>query len=290
MQKEATLYEKLENNQVACSACAHRCKIKPKNRGICHTRENRDGKLFSLVYGKACVFNVDPIEKKPLMHFLSNTKTLSIGTVGCNFSCDFCQNWNLSQDNKKMEGIVGSDLSPEGIVKIAKKFNLPSISYTYNEPAIFSEYAADTAKLAKLEGINNIYVTNGYLTKESRALILPYLDAANIDLKSFDDSFYKTFCGAKLEPVLETIEHFFNTNVHIEITTLVVPNENDTKKNFERIANYISGLSKDIPWHISRFYPAHKMKDLSPTDLKSLELAKKIGQNAGIKNIYIGNV
>jgi pyruvate formate lyase activating enzyme len=253
-------------------------------------RQNIDGELFLLVYDKACAFNIDPIEKKPLFHFLPGTKILSLGTVGCNFGCDFCQNWQISQASKGVEReVVGSDLPPDKVVLIAKQYKIPSIAYTYNEPAVYSEYAHDIAQLAHSEGIKNVYVTNGYLTAESRRYILPYLDAANIDLKSFDDSFYRKICKARLGPVLETIEDFYRNKVHIEITTLIIPGQNDNEKNLQDIASYIAGIDKNVPWHISRFFPHHKMSDIEPTDIASLNRAKEIGKKAGIRNIYIGN-
>jgi len=222
---------------------------------------------------------------------LPGTKILSLGTVGCNFKCDFCQNWQISQASKGVgKKIIGSDLPPEEVVAIAKKYKIPSVAYTYNEPAVFSEYAHDIAVLAQKEGIKNVYVTNGYLTLESRKYILPYLDAANIDLKSLDEDFYQRICGAKLKPVLETIEDFFANGVHIELTTLIVPEENDNEKNLLDIARYIVKLDKNIPWHISRFFPHHKMDDLEMTEIQSLELARDIGRKAGLINIYIGNV
>lgn len=288
---KATLFEKLDGQNVRCLACAHKCVIASGNCGTCGVRENNKGELYLLVYGKACAFNIDPIEKKPLNRFLPGTKILSLGTVGCNFRCDFCQNWQISQASKGVDKkIIGSNLPPEEVVAIAKKYKIPSIAYTYNEPAVFSEYAHDIAKLAHAEGIKNVYVTNGYLTAKSREYILPYLDAANIDLKSFDDNFYKKICGASLQPVLETIEDFLENDVYIELTTLIVPGENDSEKNLSEIAEYIAKLDKNIPWHISRFYPHHKMDKLEPTDIKSLELAKNIGEKADLINIYIGNV
>jgi pyruvate formate lyase activating enzyme len=291
MSHKATLFEKLDGQNVRCLACAHKCVIAPGNCGTCGVRENNKGELYLLVYGKACVFNIDPIEKKPLNRFLPGTKILSLGTVGCNFRCDFCQNWQISQASKGAgKKIIGSDLPPEEVVAVAKKYKIPSIAYTYNEPAVFSEYAHDIAKLAHAEGIKNVYVTNGYLTPESRKYILPYLDAANIDLKSFNDDFYKKVCGASLQPVLATIEDFLASGVHIELTTLIVPCENDSEEDLTDIAQYIVKLDKNIPWHISRFYPHHRMDKLEPTDIESLELAKNIGKEARIKYIYIGNV
>jgi pyruvate formate lyase activating enzyme len=283
--KECILYKKLEGEEVQCIACNHRCIISEDEKGICGVRKNINGKLFLLVYGLIVSENIDPIEKKPLYHFLPNTKTYSIGTVGCNFKCYFCQNYNISQ----LREIVGKEVIPEEIVERAIKTGCKSISYTYNEPTIFAEFVKDTAVLAKKKGLKNILVTNGYMTKECLDFLGEYIDAMNIDLKSSDDKFYRNICKAKLKPVLETIKLAHKKGIHIEITTLVVPGENNSIRIFENIAEFISEIDKNIPWHISRFFPMYKMRDKPTTPLESLKKAEAIGKKY-LKHVYLGNV
>ena len=286
------LYKKLKDKSVRCLACAHYCQIAPDGFGICGTRQNQNGKLVSRVYGHVAAIHVDPIEKKPLYHFMPGSEILSIGTLGCNFRCPWCQNWDISQATKQRNKPKnwGQKISPEEIVELAKKYKTPAVAYTYNEPAIFIEFAHDTAKLAHRIGLKNIFVTNGFLSKESFEYIKPYLDAANVDLKSMDDKFYQKYCGTRLQPVLDTIRRLHNAKIHIEITTLIIPGVNDSDANLNKIAKFIANLSPKIPWHISRFYPAYKMADTPPTPLKSLDRAAAIGQQAGLEHIYIGNI
>lgn len=282
--KECVLYKK-EKGNVRCFACAHRCLIPEGKTGICGVRKNIKGKLYLLVYGLVISENIDPIEKKPLYHFLPKTKTYSIGTVGCNFKCDFCQNYEISQ----LRQIIGKEIIPEEIVERAIKAGCKSISYTYNEPTIFIEFAKDCAVLAKKKGLKNVLVTNGYMTKECLDFIAPYLDAMNIDLKSFKESFYERICKGKLKPVLETIKNAHKKGIHIEITTLIIPGENDSLKEFEQIAKFISKIDKNIPWHISRFFPIYKMLDKEPTSIETLKKAEEIGKKY-LKYVYLGNV
>jgi len=282
---ECILYKELPDEEVQCIACNHRCIIDKDKRGICGVRENREGKLYLLVYGLIISENVDPIEKKPLYHFLPNTKTYSIGTVGCNFKCYFCQNYRISQ----LREIVGQDITPEEIVERAIKTGCKSISYTYNEPTISAEFVKQTAILARQKGLKNILVTNGYMTKECLEFLGKDIDAMNIDLKSFDEKFYNKICKARLKPVLETIKLAHEKGIHIEITTLVVPGENNSVNQFEKIARFISNIDKNIPWHISRFFPMYKMKDKQPTSLDVLKKAEAIGKKY-LKYVYIGNV
>jgi pyruvate formate lyase activating enzyme len=289
--KEAVLYEKLKGKSVRCQLCAHRCLIAPGKRGICSVRENRDGTLYSLVYGLAIAANVDPIEKKPVFHFLPGTESFSICTAGCNFRCEFCQNWQISQITKGAGGeIVGEKLPPEEIVKKALETGCASIAYTYTEPTIFFEYAADTAKLGRKKGLANVFVTNGYQTPETIAEMAKFVDAANIDLKSFSDDFYQKICGARLAPVLESIKLMHEAGIWVEVTTLVIPNQNDSSGELTQIAKFIAGVDKSIPWHISRFHPEYKMLDSSPTPLKTLTTAYQIGKKAGLNYVYLGNV
>ncbi|MBW3023276.1 AmmeMemoRadiSam system radical SAM enzyme [Candidatus Woesearchaeota archaeon] len=289
--KKAILWKKLENSNVECQACNFRCKIAPDQTGICMVRKNVNGTLYSLVYGSIISKNIDPIEKKPLFHFLPGTRTFSIGTVGCNFKCLFCQNYDISQYVRDGGFITGKETTPKEVVEEAKKYSCESVAYTYNEPAIFVEFVVDTAKLAKKSGLKNVYVTNGYETKEALEKIKGLIDAMNIDLKSFDKNFYMKTCGAvDVEKVLETITNAYNMGFWIEITTLVIPGHNDSDENLRKIAKFISSLDKNIPWHISRFFPMYKMENVPPTPIDTLIKAYKIGQEFGLRYIYIGNV
>ena len=291
MLKEAMFYEKLEDNLVNCDLCSHRCRrIADFKRGICGVRENRDGKLYSLVYGKAVARSVDPIEKKPLFNFLPGSRSYSIATVGCNFRCDNCQNYDISQLPKERNIIVGQDVSPEEIVSAAKRSNCASIAYTYSEPTIFFEYAYDIAKLARKEGLKNVFVTNGYITPEALKEISPYLDAANIDLKSFSDEFYRKSCGAHLQPVLDSIRLYKRLGIWIEITTLIIPTLNDSEEELRKIAGFIKEVGEDTPWHITQFHPMYNLPDLPRTPVSTLRKARQIGLEAGLRYVYEGNV
>jgi pyruvate formate lyase activating enzyme len=290
--KEAMFYEKLEDKMVKCNLCSHRCsRIADSKRGICGVRENKDGKLYSLVYGRVAARSVDPIEKKPLFHFLPGSRSYSIATVGCNFRCRNCQNYDISQLPKERGIIVGQEVSPEEIVSAAKRNNCESIAYTYSEPTIFFEYAYDTAKLASKEGIKNVFVTNGYITPEALREISPYLDAANIDLKSFSDDFYRKNCGARLKPVLDSIRLYKSLGIWTEITTLIIPSQNDTEEELRKIAEFIKKeVGEDTPWHITQFHPTYKLIDLPRTPVTILRKAREIGLEAGLRYVYEGNV
>lgn len=283
---ECTLYEKLDNQKVKCTACRHYCIIAPEKKGICGVRQNKNGKLYLLVYGKPSAVNIDPIEKKPLFHFLPGTKSFSIGTMGCNFKCEFCQNWDLSQKYDR----IGEDLSPEKAVEICREKKLESISYTYNEPGIFAEYVYDTAKLAKKHGIKNVMVTNGYESDEALNYLKPYVDAMNIDLKSFNEDFYKRICKASLKGVLDCIKKSYALGFWIEITTLLIPGKNDSNAELKKIADFIASIDKNIPWHISAFHPDYKMTDVMATSSASLAKAYEIGKKACLKYVYTGNI
>jgi pyruvate formate lyase activating enzyme len=303
---QAILYKELGNNKVQCTACKQNCIIPKNNTGICGVRQNKDGKLYLLVYGKVASFNIDPIEKKPLYHFMPATDIFSLGTVGCNFACDFCQNWDISQITKDLKNKLlkekkiadidieisnfGYDLPPEKIVEICLEKNIPSIAYTYNEPSIFFEYAYDTAKLANKKGIKNVFVTNGYETEEALKLLNPYLDAMNIDLKSFNDEFYKKICKARLQPVLDTIRLAHKLGIWIEITTLIIPTKNDSDEELKKIANFISNIDKNISWHVIAFHPDYKMTNVSSTGYDVLNKAYNIGKKAGLNYVYTGNI
>ena len=291
MMKEAMLYEKLDGNKVRCYLCAHRCQILPQGLGICGVRKNIDGVLNTLVYAEAIAASIDPIEKKPLYHFLPGSSSYSVATCGCNFKCGFCQNWQISQTSKKSLNLSNQNqLMPDQIIREAKRANCASISYTYTEPTIFFEYAYDTAKLAKAQGLKNIFVTNGYMTEEALKEISPYLDAANIDLKSFSEDFYRKECKGSLQPVLDSIKLAKDFNIWVEVTTLVIPGQNDSEDELKNIVQFIASLGGEIPWHISRFHPNYKFLDYEPTSLEILKRAKKIGESAGLRYVYLGNV
>ena len=291
--KESLLYKKLKDKKVQCQNCAHYCIIKNNEKGKCNVKENKNGKLFSLAYGKIAALSIDPIEKKPLFHFLPGTYSLSFCTVGCNFKCLNCQNYNLSQINPKKDEIFGKELSPQKIVSIALENNLPSISYTYTEPAVFSEYALRVMKLAKKKGLKNVWVSNGFWSKELFNLISPYLDAVNIDIKSSEDDFYVKYCKGKLEPVLDNLKSLKQKKIWTEVTTLVIPTLNDKEKIFKEIARFIKNeLGKETPWHVDRFFGdiSWKLQNIPDTPIETLKKAKQIGEKVGLKNIYIGNI
>ncbi|MFQ6103354.1 MAG: AmmeMemoRadiSam system radical SAM enzyme [Candidatus Glassbacteria bacterium] len=288
--KEAMLYEKLEDGKVRCNLCAHRCKISAGKKGVCLVRENRGGSLYSLVYDKISSANVDPIEKKPLFHFIPGSRAFSIATVGCNFKCDFCQNSSISQIVRNGGAIYGTKMSAEELVEVAKRYNCRSISYTYTEPTVFFELAYDTAKLASEEGIKNNFVTNGFMTAETLEKIRPYLHGANVDLKSFKDETYKKVIGGRLHPVLETIKLMKEYDMWVEVTTLIVPGLNDDEDELREIAEFIAAVGVEIPWHVTRFHPDYRMTDRHPTTLEKMKTAERIGYESGLRYVYCGNV
>lgn len=289
--KEALLYEKLGDNLVHCYLCAHHCRITDQKFGFCGVRQNLNGILYTHAYAEVIAAHVDPIEKKPLYHFLPGSKSFSIATIGCNLHCEFCQNWEISQVSFRDGAQLGQEeFSPEEIVEEAIRNGCKSISYTYTEPTIFFEYAYETARLAKEKDLCNIFVTNGYMTKEALEMIKPYLDAANVDLKFFKDSSYKKVCSGSLTPVLDTIKLMKELKIWVEITTLVVPGENDSDEELSGIAKFIAGVDKNIPWHVSRFHPDYKLTHSHPTPETTLEKAQGLGYKAGLKFIYAGNV
>jgi pyruvate formate lyase activating enzyme len=289
---EAYLYESLKDNEVKCNLCNHRCNIKNGGRGICGVRENRGGVLETLVYGKVIARHIDPIEKKPLFHFLPGSLSYSIATVGCNFKCRFCQNADIAQMPSDRKGrIVGDAFTPEDIVAEAIKGDCKTIAYTYTEPTVYFEFAYDTAKLAAQKGIRNVFVTNGYITEEALHMIHPFLDAANVDLKAFTEGFYKTTCKAKLVHVKETLKRMKSLGIFVEVTTLIIPGLNDDKKELENLSAFlVDALGPETPWHISRFHPTYKLTDRPPTPVETLIRAREIGVKAGLKYVYTGNV
>ena len=288
--KEAMLYTPLEGGKVRCFLCHHRCLIHPGHRGFCGVRENREGSLYTLVFGRAVSLHVDPIEKKPLFHFLPGSTSFSMATAGCNFKCLQCQNHEISQMPRDHGRIEGSLVSPEKIVALARQNQCRSISYTYTEPTIYFEYAYETALLARREGIKNVFVTNGYMTEEALQAIQPYLDAANVDLKSYREEFYREVCGAKLSPVLENLKRMREMGIWVEITTLVIPTLNDSDREFEEIARFVLTLGPEVPWHVSAFYPTYKMLDPPRTSAATLHRARAIGLKAGLRYVYCGNI
>ncbi|HIE31656.1 MAG TPA: AmmeMemoRadiSam system radical SAM enzyme [Methanosarcinales archaeon] len=287
--KEAMFYEKLADNRVKCHLCNHFCVIGENKRGICSVRENRDGTLYSLVYGRLVASDVDPIEKKPLFNFLPGTRSFSIATAGCNLRCLWCQNWYISQLKSKQE-IPGQDMAPEEVVDLAIRNNCKTIAYTYTEPTIFIEFALDVMKLAHNAGIKNVFVTNGYISSEALLEISPYLDAGNIDLKAFNEKTYRKMCGAGLAPVLETIRLYRELGIWLEVTTLVVSTVNDSEEELREIARFIADVGVEIPWHITRFHPQYKFLDAPSTRIEILHRAREIGIEEGLRYVYEGNI
>ena len=291
MKKEALLYNKLKHNQVQCVLCSHRCKIADQKLGICGVRQNLAGILYTHVYADVIASQSDPIEKKPLYHFLPGTQSFSIAAPGCNFRCGFCQNWQISQ-LKAGNGVSFEDhFCPSGdTVNAALSNKCASISYTYTEPTINFEYCYDVSKLAKEKGLKNVWVTNGFMTLEALKIIAPYMDAANVDLKFFNESSYKKICGGGLKPVLESIKFMRQNNIWVEVTTLVVPGKNDSEAELKQIAQFLAGVDADIPWHISKFFPNYQYTSDDPTPEGTLQKAFEIGQRCGLRYIYVGNV
>jgi pyruvate formate lyase activating enzyme len=289
--KEALLYEKLENNRIHCFLCAHNCQIQPDSFGICGVRQNIDGTLFTHAWNKLIAENIDPIEKKPLYHFLPGTKSYSVATIGCNFKCGFCQNWQISQLNATtVKSGWNQEISSDKIIQDALRNQCRSISFTYTEPTIFFEYALDIAQKAKAADFLTVFVTNGFMTTKALDTIRPSLDACNVDLKSFNDTFYKKTCKARLEPVLESIRYMYKLGIWIEITTLVITGENDSEKELTQIAEFIASVNIAIPWHISRFFPNYQFTTQAPTPLSKIHSASAIGKKAGLLYVYEGNV
>jgi len=287
--KEALFYQKLENKTVQCQLCPRRCTIANGGRGFCGVRENRDGTLYTLVYAKPVAIHIDPIEKKPLFHFLPSTTAFSIATAGCNLRCKFCQNWQISQ--AKPEEIDYVNLTPQDLINKAKESGAPTIAYTYTEPTIFYEYMLETAKLAKFFGIKNIMHSAGYINEEPLRQLAKYLDAANIDLKGFSNDYYAKMSSATLEPVLKALKVLKEEGVHLELTNLVLPGYNDDPETITKMCLWIKeNLGPDTPLHFSRFFPMYKLVSLNPTPVESLERARKIALDCGLRYVYIGNV
>ena len=299
------LYEPLERGKVRCTACSHYCRILPGQSGICGIRQNQEGKLFLLVYGKAAAVNLDPVGKKPLFHFLPGSSIFSLGTIGCNFGCSFCQNWDISQaarsirtrlmkdQRPELQGVevtkFGYDLPPKRIVELCLG-KAPSIAYTYNEPVVFYEYLRDTAELAHKKGLKNVMVSSGYESEEAMLGLHGLIDAMNIDLKGFTDEFYRQVCLATLEPVLRTIRRARELGIWVEVTTLVIPGKNDSDDELRGIAEFLASVDRDMPWHLTAFHPDYKMQDIRQTPLATLKRGYRIGKDAGLHYVYLGNV
>jgi pyruvate formate lyase activating enzyme len=290
------LYNRLEDARVGCRLCAHRCRIATGRRGICQVRENREGALYSLVYGQLISQAVDPIEKKPLFHFYPGSQSFSIATMGCNLRCSFCQNAEISQLPHDQGAIYGRSTEPQSVVDAAQRYGCATIAYTYTEPTIFFEYTYDVARLAHAARIANVYVTNGYMTADMLEMVTypdkpPLLDAANVDLKAFRDEFYRRECGASLQPVLDSLRMMKARGVWVEVTTLVIPGLNDSDGELGDIARFIADeLGVDTPWHVSRFHPTYKLLDRPPTPAHTLHRAREIGLAAGLRYVYEGNI
>lgn len=287
--KEALFYSKLDHSKVKCSLCNHGCIISPQGRGICGVRENREGILYSLVYGKLIAINIDPIEKKPLFHFFPGSASYSVATVGCNMKCLHCQNYSISQYPRKHRDIPGEAYTAQEVVKEAKSSACKSISYTYTEPTIFLEFAYDCMTLAHKERIKNVFVSNGYMTEEVCRFIAPYLDGINIDLKG-DSEFYKKICSAKLEPVLNNIRLLRSLGVWVEVTTLIIPKLNDSVDFLREVAKFLVSVDPAIPWHVTQFYPTYQLVDRGRTPVETLRKAREIGLSEGLKYVYTGNI
>jgi len=288
--REAILYEKKPGGDVVCRLCPHLCRIAEGKRGLCGVRENRAGTLLTLVYGRLIARHVDPIEKKPLYHFLPGSLSYSVATAGCNLSCRYCQNYQISMEARSLSSIPGQISTPEEVAGSAKAAGCLSIAYTYTEPTIFMEFALDCAARAKEAGLANIFVTNGFMTREAAVMASEAIDAANIDIKAATDEGYRAVCGGRLQPVLDAVRRFYEKGVWIEITTLIIPGFNDDRGSLEFIASFVASVDPAIPWHLSRFFPSFKMSDRPPTPVQTLEMAERVGKEAGLNYVYVGNV
>ena len=288
---EALLYEHLDHQRVRCNLCGHRCVIPANKQGVCQVRENQHGTLYTLVYGKQISSHIDPIEKKPLYHFLPGSRSYSIATPGCNFQCQWCQNWQIAHLPRFKDINSIDHTPPEKIVRSASSSKCESIAYTYTEPTIFFEYAYDTAILAHQNGIANVFVTNGYMTTEMLNLIHPVLDAANVDLKAFRKTTYHKSIGAGLQQVLDSMKTMKALGIWLEVTTLVIPGLNDDPAELKDIADFIAAeLGEDTPWHISRYFPQYQFTNTPATPRQTLKKAEAIGKSAGLQYVYLGNI
>lgn len=289
METKPVLWEKQNNNSVRCNICHNRCIIQSGKVSRCFSRKNMGGEMVLNTYALASSIAVDPIEKKPLYQFHPGTMVFSVGGWGCNFRCQHCQNWHISQSIHESKSHY---LSPEGAIELALRYECRGICWTYNEPAIWLEYTIDSARLAKENGLYTAYVTNGFMTIEALELIAPYLDAYRVDLKSFDDGFYREICGVSGgQDVFRTAKHARKLGMHIEAVTNIIPNRNDSDENLKNLAEWIAqNLGKDTPWHVTRFFPCYRLAETGPTPVETLYRAVEIGEKAGLARIYTGNV
>lgn len=293
MNHASAFYEKLDKESVRCSLCPHGCKIGEGKFGICRVRKNINNRLYSTTYGTLIAENIDPVEKKPLYHFLPGSSTYSIAAPGCNFSCKFCQNWQISQiKNQSSERSGGKTtlIEPSAIVAAAKEAGCKSIAFTYTEPTVFYEFMMDVSEIAQKAGLKTIMVSNGFITVEALKRLCTVIDAFNIDLKSFSNDFYRKMCGGCLEPVLNTIEFIHSANRWLEVTTLLIPGENDSAKEVDAVASFIASIEKEVPWHVSRFFPAYKLSHFTATPIKSFQSAVDAAARQGLKYLYLGNI
>ena len=286
----AKWWEPTENNKILCTLCPRYCKIGEGQPGFCYIRQNINGKLYTIGYGRPTGFAIDPVEKKPLNHFLPGSTILSFGTAGCNLGCKFCQNWSMSK--AKLDDENSLEVYPEGVVELAKSYHTPSIAFTYNDPTIFGEYVIDISKIARKEGIKSVMVTAGYIDKDARKDVYKYIDAANVDLKGFTERFYHKNTFSHLNDVLDTLVWLKNEiNVWIELTTLLIPGENDSDEEIKNECDWIlNNLGENVPLHFTAFHPDFKMLDKIPTPHSTLIRTKNIAEAIGIKYCYVGNV
>ena len=288
---EALLYEKLADNKVRCQLCAHHCLIADGKRGICRVRENKAGVLYSIIYGKLIAAHVDPIEKKPMFHFYPGSRSFSIASPGCNFDCQWCQNWEISQGDSAAAAARCPYTPPQDVVSAAKREGCQSISYTYTEPTVFFEFTQDVGILAREVGLKNVYVSNGYMSPQTIALLARWLDAANVDIKAFSDEVYRKHIGARLQPVLDACSLLKQAGVWLEITTLLIPGLNDDEAQIRGLTRYIAReLGAETPWHVSRFFPQYKYQNTDATSVGSIEKAMEIGKAEGLRYVYAGNI
>jgi pyruvate formate lyase activating enzyme len=289
LEKESRFYERLKDDTMRCTICPRMCVIKPGERGFCDTKENRDGKLISLTYGQLSATAVDPIEKKPFAHFHPGSLAFSISSVGCSFTCPWCQNWHLSM--AKPGELPTRYMSPREVVEMAKMRECRSISYTYNEPLINLNYVEDVARLAYKNDIKNTLVTNGYISMPALSRVVNVIDAANVDWKAFNEPFYRKYCNADLQSVLDATVEMKKRGVHVEITFLIIPETNDDENETRKMARFlVSELGADTPLHLSRFFPHYKFTHVPQTPVETLVKARRIAMEEGVRYVYVGNV
>jgi pyruvate formate lyase activating enzyme len=287
--KEAMFYQKLDNKKVRCNLCPRGCVISDGGTGFCRARQNINGTLYSINYGKIVSMNIDPIEKKPFFHVLPGSKSFSIASAGCNLRCEYCQNWQISQ--RSPNDVEYEYFKPEQIVDMALKSGSKSIAYTYSEPISFYEYVVDTSKLAKKKGLKNIVVTNGFINKEPLEYMLKYVDGVRVDLKGFNEDFYVKYTSGKLGPVLETLKTIKKSGRWLEIINLIVPGANDNDEDVQKLCKWVKeNLGDDVPVHFTRFYPNYKMSDTPPTPESTVIRAREIALKSGLKYAYTGNI